>query len=90
MVTACSRPRGIEYVQNILRMPGHPTRRAAAAAIGITEHKLSKQRQRVERVARIRIFKPGTPLTVTKAGARFLQDAAQALSQLDQKSSAAR
>ncbi|MGH3678771.1 MAG: TniQ family protein [Natronosporangium sp.] len=85
VIVACSGPRGIEYVQNILRMPGHPTRRAAAVAIGITEKQLSKQRQRVERAARVRIFQPGTPLTVTKTGARFLQDAAKALNRLDHK-----
>jgi hypothetical protein len=83
VVAACSVPRGIEYVQNILRMPGHPTRRAAAAAISIHEKVLCGQRQRIERATGIQIFQPGTPLTLTAAGARFLQAAAEALHQLD-------
>lgn len=84
VVAACSGPRGIEYVQNILRMPGHPTRRAAAAAIGIHERVLCRQRQRIERASGIQIFQPGTPLTPTAAGAKFLQAAAEALHQPDQ------
>jgi transposase-like protein len=83
VVAACSVPRGIEYVQNVLRIPGHVTRRAAATTIGITEQQLWKQRQRVERAAGFRILQPGTPLTPTPAGATFLHGAAKALSRLD-------
>jgi hypothetical protein len=77
----------VEYVRQILAMPGHPTQRAAAAALGLHEKVLSNHRQQVEHAAGIRIFQPIPPLTPTPEGARFLGQAALALRQLDQTNS---
>jgi TniQ len=81
---ACSGARGVEYVRQILQMPGHPTRRAAAAALGLHEQVLCHHRQHVERAAGIRIFQLASPLTPTPEGALFLRHAARALKRLDQ------
>jgi DNA-binding transcriptional LysR family regulator len=69
-------------------MPGHPTQRTAATALGLHEVVLMRHRQHIEHAAGIRIFQPGQPLTPTPEGARFLSQAAQALRQLDLTSSA--
>jgi hypothetical protein len=84
VVAACSGPHGVEYVRQVLQMPGHPTRRAAAAALGMHEQVLCHHRQHVESAAEICIFQPDLPLTPTPDGARFLRQAARALQRLDQ------
>lgn len=83
VIAACTGLHGIDYVRQILAMPGHPTRRAAAAALGLDEKVLCDHRQHVEHFAGIRIFQPGRPVTATTEGARFLHQAALALRQLD-------
>jgi hypothetical protein len=87
VVAAFSGAHGVEYVRQVLHIPGRPTRRAAAAALGLHERVLCHHRQHVERAAGIRIFEPDPPLTPTPEGARFLHDATQALQRLDRTES---
>lgn len=87
VIAACSGPRGVEYVRHILQMQGHHTRRAASAALNLHEQVLCHQRQHVEQAAGIRIFQPGTPLTLTPEGVAFLRHAARALQRLNQERS---
>jgi len=84
VMAACSGPRGIEYVRQVLQIPGHQTRSAAAAALGLHEQVLCRHRQHVERAAGVHIFQPDLPLTPTPEGAQFLRQAAKALRRLDQ------
>jgi hypothetical protein len=83
VMAAFSGRNGTEYVRQILAMPGHPTQRAAAAALGLHEVVLMRHRQHVEHAAGIRIFQPTQPLTPTPDGTRFLAQATLALRQLD-------
>ena len=87
VVAACSGPRGLQYVREVLAMPGHPTRRAAATALGLHEQVLCHHRQHVEKAAGIQIFQPNPPLTPTPEGNQFLHDAAQAIRRLDRSTS---
>jgi hypothetical protein len=48
VVAACSGPRGVDYVRQILHTAGHRARRAAAAALGLHEQVLFRHRQHVE------------------------------------------
>jgi hypothetical protein len=84
----CCARHAIQYVREVLAMPGHRTQRAAAAALGLHEVVLMRHRQHIEQAARIRIFQPGQPLTPTPEGAKFLGQAALALHQLDLANSA--
>jgi hypothetical protein len=86
VVAACSGPRGIDYVRQVLHMRRFRTQRAAAAALGIHETVLMRHRQHVERATGIRIFQPATPLIPTPDGAQFLNAAARALRRLDKLS----
>ena len=83
VVAACSGPRGVDYVRQVLHMRRFRTQRVAAAALGIHETVLMRHRQNVERAAGIRIFQPATPLIPTPDGERFLHAAARALRRLD-------
>jgi hypothetical protein len=87
VVAACSGPHGVEYVRQVLKMPGHATRRAAAQALGLHEQNLCRHRQQVERAAGVHIFQPDPPLTPTAEGATFLRHAARAVQRLDQSTS---
>jgi hypothetical protein len=83
VIAACRGEHGIDYLRQVLAMPGHHTQRAAAAALGLNETVLMRHRQHVERTTGITIFQPGRPTTPTEVGAVFLHDAARALQQLD-------
>jgi hypothetical protein len=83
VVAALSGRHGVEYVREVLAMPGHATQRAAAGTLGLHEAVLMRHRQHVEHAAGIRIFQPGQPLTPTPDGTRFLAQATLALHQLD-------
>ena len=87
VVAACSGPHGLQYLREVLAMPGHPTRRAAAATLGLHERVLCHHRQHIEKAAGIHIFQPDPPLTPTPQGAQFLHDAAQAIRRLDRSTS---
>jgi hypothetical protein len=83
VVAACSGRRGIEYVRQVLQMPGHRTQRAAAATLGMSEHVLMRHRQHVEQAAGLKVFEPGSPLVPTRECAWFLRQAGEALRRLD-------
>jgi len=83
IMAALSGRHGVEYVREVLAMPGHPTQRAAAAALGLHEVVLMRHRQHIEHAAGIRIFRADQLLTPTPEGARFLTQATRALRQLD-------
>jgi hypothetical protein len=87
VIAACSSPHGLQYLREVLAMPSHPTRRAAAAALGLHEAVLCHHRQHIEQLAGIQIFQPDQPLTPTAAGAQFLRHAAQAIRKLDRSTS---
>lgn len=83
VIAACSSPHGLDYIRQVLEMRNHPTRRAAAHALGLREQALYHHRQHVERAAGITIFHPKLPLTPTPEGSQFLDHAAQALQRLN-------
>jgi hypothetical protein len=87
VVAACAGPRRLQYLREVLAMPGHTTRRVAAAALGIHEQTLCRHRQHIERAAGIQIFQPGPVLKPTPEGAHFLRAAAQAIRRLDRSTS---
>jgi hypothetical protein len=84
VVAACGGPHGLTYVRQVLTIPAHPTRRSAAAALGIHEAVLLRHRKHVEQAAGIQIFLHRTGLT--PEGQQFLDQAAHALHALDQTS----
>ncbi len=83
VIAACSIPHGPDYVRQVLEMRQHPTRRAAAHALGLHEQALHHHCRHVEQAAGFSIFQPRLPLTPTPEGRKFLNHAAQALQRLD-------
>jgi hypothetical protein len=85
VAAAFAGPHGTTWIRQILAMAEHPTQRAAAATLGITEQLLGRHRQCIERAAGIRIFNPWLRMTPTPEGREFLHHAAKALRRLDKR-----
>lgn len=80
---ACQSPNGEADLRRVLAMLGHQHQRAAARALNVTEHALSRSKRRIERATGFSILRTGRPLRPSRKAKSFLRDAARTLDQLD-------